>query len=204
MLMGTGNFGSCNRDCASALQLNPRNIKAYYRSASACLYLDKLAAASDACKRVIALDPNNTAVRALVERIEARKSALEKIERERRERLQRQHNEARTLQSALKKRNIKAAWTKDAPDAQDAKFALANPLDDSSVLSIPVLLLYPTAAQSDLIKAFQEVDTLMDHLSYILPCPWDTKGEFTASLVEGYMETVSGGAGQGWKKGPHW
>ena len=84
--------------------------------------------------------------------------------------------------------------TKLAPvDAEDAKLRLENPLDPASVLNVPTLLLYPTHAQSDLIKAFRETESLAEHLKYIFPCPWDEKVEFTMDGVECYMDTVAGG-----------
>ena len=70
---------------------------------------------------------------------------------------------------------------------------LENPLDPSSLLSFPVLLLYPTHSQSDFIKVFRELDTLTQHLEYIFPLPWDEENEFTLNDVEAYMETAAGG-----------
>ena len=55
------------------------------------------------------------------------------------------------------------------------------------------MLLYPTHAQSDFVKAFQENDSLADHLSYIFPCPWDQDNEFQLQTVDCYMDTIAGG-----------
>jgi len=174
--------------------MNPRNVKALYRSASACLFLDKLDAAADACMHTLAVDSNNAAAKSLQTKISARRVHLEHEARKRTERLQKQRAQEFALRQALKARGIAARMTDQAPaDAQDAKIALADPMDPSSELSIPTLLLYPTAAQTDLVKAFNESETLMDHLEYILPCPWDREGEFTVAGVECYMDTVAGG-----------
>jgi len=92
---------------------------------------------------------------------------------------------------------------KDTPvDAQDAVIALEDPVDVKSELRVPVLLLYPTHAQSDLIKAVGEGETLAEHLSYILPPgPWDEKDEFRAvNGVECFMETAVGGLAKIGKK----
>lgn len=174
--------------------MNPRNVKALFRSASACLALDKLDAAADACEHVLTIDATNAASKALNVKISARRDQLAQQARIREERLQRERAEAFTLKQALKARGIATRMTAKAPDdAEDAKLALENPMDPSSDLSVPTLLLYPTAAQSDLIKAFHEGETLLDHLGYILPCPWDKEGEFTVTDVECYMDTVAGG-----------
>jgi hypothetical protein len=77
---------------------------------------------------------------------------------------------------------------------EDAKVELTpDPVDPSSTLSFPTVLLYPLALESDFIKAFNEMQTLGDHLAYILPLPWDKKGEYTPTGVECYMETLTGG-----------
>ena len=81
----------------------------------------------------------------------------------------------------------------DAPDLEDAKIALQNPLDPSSPISYPCLLLYPAHSQSDFIKAFNEHQTLPEHLEYIFPLPWDEENEYTVDNVEAYMETAAGG-----------
>ena len=57
----------------------------------------------------------------------------------------------------------------------------------------PVVLLYPLHLQSDFIKAFSEMDTVLNHLEYIFPLPWDERHEYTLESVEFYMETGSGG-----------
>jgi hypothetical protein len=47
--------------------------------------------------------------------------------------------------------------------------------------------------QSDFIKVFAEKDPIIDHLTYIMPLPWDSKGEYTVDTVDCYMDTISGG-----------
>src|SRR6201999_1882258 len=53
------NYRSTTFDCAAALRLNPSNIKAYYRSASALFALDKVLEALDVASRGIKLDLYN-------------------------------------------------------------------------------------------------------------------------------------------------
>lgn len=86
--------------------------------------------------------------------------------------------------------------TAEAPvDAQDAEIKLEDADDAASELSVPVLLLYPTAAQSELVKGVKESETVAEHLEYILPdAPWDAEREFQRlEEVECYMETKEGG-----------
>lgn len=180
-------------DCASTIRINPSNVKAFYRSATACLALDKLPDASDACDRGLVLDPNNAALKALRTKITARIQYIESVEKARREREAKVASERVTLNLALKARNILTRSTDQAPDLEDAEIKLENAMDPSSTLTFPVILLYPTHSQSDFIKAFSEKDRLDNHLEYIFPLPWDEKHEFTLENVEAYMETSAGG-----------
>jgi len=85
---------------------------------------------------------------------------------------------------------------------EDAVIQLADPLDASSALAFPVVLLYPVHLQSDFVKAFQETESLAEHLSYIFPLPWDRDGEYALEGVECYMETAAGGLIKAGKKLP--
>lgn len=188
------NYRFCINDCASTLRLNPSNIKAYYRSGSACLALDKLAEAADACSFGLALDPSNAPLKALSEKISKRSAYVAKVESDRKAREDKLRAEKATLDLALKARNVTVRTTTDeSPDLEDAKIALQNPLDPSSPLSYPTLILYPAHSQSDFVKAFNEHQALPEHLKYIFPLPWDEEEEYTVDNVEAYMETAAGG-----------
>lgn len=183
------------------MKLNPSNVKAWYRSASACLALDKIPEAEDACSRGLEVDSINPALETLRDKIQKRKQYLEGLQRKRREREERAAAEKANLMAALKARGIKSRITDKAPDTEDAVVRLENPLDPTSTLSIPVIFLYPLEGQSDFIKAFEESQTLNDHLSYILPLPWDKANEYNTE-VECYIETISGGLIKAGKKLP--
>nr|OQO31746.1 hypothetical protein B0A51_00648 [Rachicladosporium sp. CCFEE 5018] len=187
------NYGSCSRDCAAALKLNFRNVKAWYRAASACLALDKLREALDACKCGLRVEPANPALVAVKSKIEKRTTHVAEIERSRQERQERLRSEESNLRYALKSRNIVSRTTKDPPDMEDATIKLEDPMEPTSTLSFPIIFLYPLQAQSDFVKACAESETLGDHLSYILPPPWDQAGEYSVEGTECYMETVAGG-----------
>ncbi|KAK5129167.1 hypothetical protein LTR08_003787 [Meristemomyces frigidus] len=187
------NYGACQRDCAAALRLNVRNVKAWYRAASACFALDKIPEALDACQNGLEVEGGNKALQALLAKTEKRQQRLAEIEQVRKDREERTMREKFTLRMALKQRNILSRATTKAPNLEDATVGLADPVDAQSTLSFPVMLLYPLHAQSDFIKAFAEDETLGQHLEYILPTPWDEEREYTPPSLECYMETVQGG-----------
>ena len=181
--------------------MNPRNVKAWYRSASACLALDKIAQAEDACSVGLQVDAANMALKALQTKIQKRKQYLEEMERKRREREERIASEKANLALALKARGIKTRKTDKAPDTEDAVLRLEDATAPHSTLIVPVLFLYPLHAQSDFIKAFEEGHALNDHLEYILPLPWDEAHEYTSpDAVECYVETTTGGLIKAGKK----
>lgn len=192
-LTNTENYRSCISDCAATLRINPANIKAFYRSGTACLALDKLPEAADACDRGLVIDPNNAPLKTLKTKIVARQDYIAAVEKTRREREAKVASERATLKLALKSRNILTRESDQAPDLEDAEIKLENALDPSSTLTFPVILLYPTHSQSDFIKAFSEKERLDQHLDYIFPLPWDEQHEYTVDNVEAYMETSSGG-----------
>lgn len=188
------NYRSCVMDCGSAIRINGKNIKAFYRSAKALLALDKIAEADDACARGLEIDPQNKALQGVANEIIAKNHKVAEKKRKEIEREVRRRKEEATLRVALKARNIQTRKTAQPPEMEDAKVELTpDPVDPTSTVSFPAVLLYPLALQSDFIKGFNEMQTLGEQLGYILPLPWDTKGEYTTSGVLCYMETMTGG-----------
>ncbi|KAK8042656.1 hypothetical protein PG994_013139 [Apiospora phragmitis] len=188
------NYRSCWLDCAGALRLNPRNVKAFYRSARALLAVDRVAEADDACARGLALDEQNAALRFVARDIIKRQELVVGKQRKEDERAAREKRREVLLKAALQARSIATRSTEKPPEMEDAKIQLVpDPDDPRSAVSFPALLLYPADYETDFIKAFNETETLADHLGYVFPLPWDRKGEYTLANVECYMDTVSGG-----------
>lgn len=120
-----------------------------------------------------------------IEDLKARKLAIEEYKEEKKKFM---------LATALKARNINLRGSAKAPDLEDAEIHLSpDPMDPKSMIVFPVIFLYPMHAQSDLVKQFAEKDTVIDHLSYIFPLPWDSNHEYRIDSVGCYMNTTSGG-----------
>ena len=150
--------------------------------------------AKDAVYRGLKIEPTNMAMKKLSDQIDARSKILEvKSQKDKAERV-RKEREQFVLETALEARKIKVKWSEKATDLDDAGIHLSpDPMSPKSMMVFPVVFLYPMHAQSDFIKAFAEKDTIVDHLSYILPLPWDVKKEYRVNSVECYMDTPSGG-----------
>lgn len=188
------NYRSCTQDCGSALKINGKNVKAYYRSAKALLALGKILEADDACARGLAVDPENVSLKAIARDIIKKNQEISARRKRDVEREQRKRLGEVTLRTALKARGIKVKKTEQPPEMEDARIELVpDPVDPTSTLSFPTVLLYPLHLESDFIKAFNETEPLGHHLSYILPLPWDKEGLYTPLGVECYMETTNGG-----------
>jgi tetratricopeptide (TPR) repeat protein len=81
------NFGSVLKDCSKALELNQKSSKAYYRSATALLALDRPDEAIDCCDRCLSFDQDNAPIRQIRERANKVKTEKERREKERQERI---------------------------------------------------------------------------------------------------------------------
>lgn len=188
------NYRSCIQDCGHALRINGRNVKAYYRSSKALLALEKIVEADDSCARGLAIDPENKSLLGVAKEIIKKNEFVAAKRKRELEREARLRLEKVTLMAALKARGIKTRKTPQPPEMEDAKIHLVpDPVDPTSTLSFPAVLLYPLHLESDFIKSWNETEPLGHHLDYILPVPWDKGGEYTPTGVECYMETIAGG-----------
>lgn len=197
------NYRSTTLDCQSALALTPTNLKAHYRLTLALLSLSKLPLALTAAKTGLSHHPSNPSLLSLQQKITSQLAAADALAQKRLAEETRRKLEATTLLSALKLRKITTRTTPQPPDMEDASIALTpDPVSLKSTLTFPVILLYPLHLQSDFIKAFGEEQTLLGHLEYLLPLPWDEKEEYKPKEVEAYMETREGGLLKWGKKVP--
>ncbi|KAM0389820.1 hypothetical protein ACHAQC_008479 [Fusarium culmorum] len=188
------NYRSCWLDCAAALRLNPRNIKAYFRSARALLAVDRIEEADDVCARGLSLDESNASLRAVADDIIKRAKEIDARRKRDAEREAKEKRRALLIKAALRARNIPTRTTPQPPEMEDAGIALLpDPDDPRSTLAFPTVLLYPLHLESDFVKAFEETHSLEDHLSYIFPLPWDKEGAYTTAGVEAFVETTQGG-----------
>ncbi|RKF71838.1 Hsp70/Hsp90 co-chaperone cns1 [Golovinomyces cichoracearum] len=187
------NYRSCIQDCGRALQINGKNIKAYYRSSKALLALNRITEADDACACGLAIDSKNSSLLSVSTAIAQQSTILTAKNLEKHQREKKNLLEAKMLNAALSARNITLRKTAQPPEMEDACIKLMpDPQDPTSSLCFPTLFLYPLHLESDFIKAFNETQCINDHLEYIFPLPWDLENMYTKLGVECYVETVDG------------
>jgi len=190
------NYRSATLDCAHVLRLNPKNVKAFYRCGVALLALDKIAEADDACARGLALDPAHKDLLRLADQIVAKAQEVDRKRKKAEAAELRRKQELYVLRAALQARGIKTRSTPQPPEMEDARIRLVpDPVDPTSALVFPTVLLYPLKLQSDFVKEFGETETLGSRLDVVLGerAEWDGEGEYRPRGVECYMETPAGG-----------
>lgn len=189
-----GNQRQCWLDSAAALALNPRNVKAWYRSARALLAVGRVSEARDAVAGGLAADPGNGPLQGLRREVEAKAASEARRAAEEEARKEEAARAGWRLRMALEARGVRVRKSERPPDMGDAKLELVEGGEGGEgTLNFPAVLLYPAHYESDFIKAFSEKENLMQHFGYVFPLPWDKAGEYSANGVECFMETVTGG-----------
>ncbi|CAG8456752.1 8523_t:CDS:2 [Ambispora gerdemannii] len=183
------NYRKVLMDCAKALKINPKNVKALFRSAKALYMLDKIDQALDCCNLGLEIEPKNKYFQLEKQKCIRQKEYLNKKKREKEARARQELERKKALENAIKERNIQMETTSDAPDSQNSVF-----LDtEAQQLVWPVFLLYPEYKESDFIAQFNEEHTFLDHLEMIFEhcAPWDMESKYTPKNVDIYFESVS-------------
>ncbi|RPA80387.1 TPR-like protein [Ascobolus immersus RN42] len=198
------NYRRAINDCTSALVINNKNVKAWFRCAKAYFMLNKLDESKECIKLGLTVDVDNKPLKDLAEEIRKKEEAIAKRQREEQEREELEKKKKDTLQLALKARQVNISHSVKAPDTQDAEIQLEDPLNPASILSYPLLFMYPINAQSDFVKAARETSTLKEQLELVLEEPphWDVGHEYTPSGVVVYVETRAGGLAKAGLKAP--
>lgn len=95
------NYGRVLTDCSKCLKLNPKNIKAFYRSARALFALDKLVEAIDCCDHALTIDPENKNIQDIRKKALDRKNQIDEKIRQKEEKEERERNKKQTLAKAF-------------------------------------------------------------------------------------------------------
>ena len=93
------------RDCSRAISINPQSSKAYYRSATALVALERYDEALDCCDRCLRFDKDNKAVQVIRDKAAKLKEAKERRERERQEQIRQEQMKQERLRAAFRVRS---------------------------------------------------------------------------------------------------
>ncbi|KAG0000991.1 hypothetical protein BGZ65_003883 [Modicella reniformis] len=192
-----GNYRMVLNDCSKALRLNPKNIKALFRSAKALFALEMYAEAIDCCEHALNLEPDNQAIKEEKIKIQTVMDRKEKQRLEKELREQRIQEKKVKIKAALEKRHIKTTITTTTKgvkpeEQQDNNSSHEMEWDEEKdELTVPTFFLYPQYNESDFIRAFHEQDTIGEQLAEIFyePAPWDHEQQYKRESVHIYFET---------------
>ncbi|KAJ2336527.1 HSP70/90 co-chaperone [Coemansia sp. RSA 2681] len=201
------NYGKVLHDCADALRIRPKTVKALFRSARACIALEKFEEAKECCKWGLGIEPDNKELAALQVQVGEAVARHERRIREREER-QRQKDVLREqIKQAIEIRSELTFDTssdkrKRTEDEDAAAAALAYPWENDSARQVeldqstghllwPVFFLYPESKESDFVEKYDEALTLRDMLQEVLADPplWDDqqRPKYTIDAVDTYF-----------------
>ncbi|TCD64335.1 40S ribosomal protein [Steccherinum ochraceum] len=186
------NRAACNLELT--LTINPESSKAFYRSASALVFLNRMDEALDCCDRCLQHDPDNANVQDLRKKAAKLKEAKEKKEAERLEQARKKEEEVKKLRVAFQARNLITVKNPDGPADNPYKphFDPEDPSDQTLIM--PAFFLYPQYATSDVISHFVEDTTFSAHITTMFPpqAPppdWDKKNEYVDGNLAVYAMT---------------
>ncbi|GMG40261.1 unnamed protein product [Ambrosiozyma monospora] len=193
------NYRRCIDDAKECLKIQPKNIKALFRSAKAFFAVERYEEAEQILSFAKAIDEKNAAVNSLIKTIEDKKRKIkEREERKRKEEEERQRVQT-TLNQALQMRGFTNIETNNPAELlKDSKIHLEDSHDIESQLIFPATVMYPTTDEFDFVAEISELTTPHELMEQVLQRQdsffEDPKHkDFTPKKLQAFMETSTGG-----------
>ena len=180
-----GNFRKALEDGQMSVQLNPSNVKGWFRAGKSAYGLGKFDESINFCLEGLKLEETNRDLQSLLKT--ARKGAakhLENIERDNASRVK-----VKSYLAEIVKRKLKYGPTIMGTGEHMAEFA-----EDGNAFTHWVLFIYPESMQTDIIEHFDERSTFADQLDAMFsvdapPLEWDSARAYTRDNLELYYQT---------------
>lgn len=193
------NYRRCIEDCKKVLVLEPKNVKACYRSARAFFATNKFDEAKTILRYGLSIDSENESLKEVLKKVEEKQAqinaAIEKKERQEKERQMKKT----ILVNAIKLRHMTIIKSKRPAELlEEAQLRLENEIDYESQLIFPAMILYPTTDEFDFLQEVGELTTPNEILTAVLDRPQsffeDPKHKnFTVKNLQCFLETEAGG-----------
>ncbi|XP_076871094.1 tetratricopeptide repeat protein 4 [Brachyhypopomus gauderio] len=211
-----GNMRSALNDATCARKVKPAHLKAIIRGAQCCMEMRNYEDALQWCDEGLKVLPTDKKLLELRTTADKQRRAAERDARKSKAKEKKNQNEREALLAAIKDRGVRllqqppqrrgseseedgdddgsttamAELRLDGLSSQEATGAQVY-LDEQGALHWPVLFLYPEHSQTDLISAFCENSTFIDHLAVMfgeeLP-PWDTERKYHPQHLQVFFE----------------
>lgn len=189
------NYGKVLRDCKAAIKFGPKplpNCKPYFRAATACAALERYPEALTFLADAIAMDPENSALLKLKEKVEVKHAAVMREKREKEIiRVKERRMEEKVRKACVKKKIRLGPLIMDisrytGSTVVQGKFPLPTVNEDGS-LTWKVMIMYPEHSTSDFIQEWGEHESFQAHLERMFPSQgsglelrpeWDREGYY--------------------------
>ncbi|KAJ2065198.1 HSP70/90 co-chaperone [Coemansia sp. S146] len=199
------NYGMVLHDCADALRIRPNTVKALFRSAKACIALEKFEEATECCKWGLNIEPDNKELAVLQLQVDRAIARHERRIQEREERKRQKDLIREQLKQAIEIRSDLVFDTSSDKKkrTEDKDVVIGSyPWENDSARQVeldqttghllwPVFFLYPESKESDFVEKFDESLTLRDMLQEVLAEPphWDDRQrpKYTLDTVDTYF-----------------
>lgn len=180
-----GNFRKALEDAQLSVELNPANVKGWFRAAKSASCLEKLDDCVGFCLEGLKLEDGNRDLQALLKT--ARKGVAKHAELMQRDGASRA--EIQSYVAEIVKRHLKYGPPMMGTGEHMPEFA-----EDGDALTHWVLFVYPESMQSDVIEHFDERSTFSEQLDDMFssdapPLEWDSAGTYTRERVELYYQS---------------
>lgn len=193
------NYRKCIDDCKECLELQPKNLKAFYRIGNAYFKIEKYDQAESALKTAFSIDKKSKAVRSLLAKVQDKKQKIKKAKEEKEKRLLEKKEKEDNVKKALKIRNytsINTTLPEDIPDSSELH--LEDPKDCRSQLIMPAVVLYPTTNEFDFVGEVSELSTPLQLTEMLMDRPEEYFNDgnhqnFRPKKLATYLESNSGG-----------
>jgi len=184
--LNLGNNKRCIEDAEKCLELDERNIKAYFRAATACKNLFDYEQCLKFCKRGLEVEKDAPELKSL-KKVAKKRYEMEKEEKEKRLEI----NRGSEVLAKTLTRTKKIKW---GPPRLHTGQRLPEYDEQANVFAFFTLIVYPEFDQTDVIQQFRENDSFKAHLDVLFdpngpPLPWDEKNEYDRNSVGLYYET---------------
>lgn len=194
---GSGNKRRAINDCKTAIELNPDNVKAYWRACTANTYLGHYAEAIGFADSGLRVDPTNKVLAADRQKAVKLKATVDKRARQIAQTIRKKEQKEASLLAAFTKRKLRFQKPIEVEmDVSLKGIAAAGGevvLDAQGLLHWPATFLYPEHQQTDFITDFCEGHDLGGQLGLMFgpkeSIPWDVDSKYRAGQLSVYFET---------------
>ncbi|OWB72168.1 hypothetical protein B5S31_g1874 [[Candida] boidinii] len=193
------NYRRCINECKECLKIQPKNIKAFFRSAKAYFAIEKYDEAIQVLEYAVTIDNKNAAINTLLKTVKDKKRFLWETEQQKLKVEQQKEQIKQNLKAAIDARGMTILKTsKPSEIIKETELHLEDENDIESQLIFPAVIMYPTTDEFDFVAEISELTTPYELMELVLDRPDEYFEDprhvnFKPKRLEAYMETESGG-----------